>query len=331
MPLKKSLLFTFAHTFRPLVSFVFMLIPPILGWLCPKGQVTRAQEAEENYLVKRELATVKHQSEEASAELEQAKKLIRQLQQQQQQQQPSAVRRAPAFLTGRPWLRTSRRAARCTETGMFLRSTLLSAVMTPLSPFCSWLAEKGFQFKSYAPQFSPHSNPDYAFCHVSHWLWVISLHFTMHDSILGHTILHSSATIYSIIGNATICFSVVGWQRVLSLAELFMCKQIADASVYELCFIFESEKNMMKTDDLVFLKHNNASKRDCFKWWEGSRVEACHHLQCCFFPSALTNSCSVVEGTPAVLWGVGATARERARAGPFKGGRIPMCPQRNAR
>ncbi|XP_019207305.1 ecotropic viral integration site 5 protein isoform X2 [Oreochromis niloticus] len=51
-----------------------------------KGQVTRAQEAEENYLVKRELATVKQQSEEASAQLEQAKKTIRQLQQQQQPQ-----------------------------------------------------------------------------------------------------------------------------------------------------------------------------------------------------------------------------------------------------
>ncbi|TKS74127.1 Ecotropic viral integration site 5 protein -like protein [Collichthys lucidus] len=49
-----------------------------------KGQVTRAQEAEENYLVKRELATIKQQSEEASAQLEQAKKTIRQLQQQQQ-------------------------------------------------------------------------------------------------------------------------------------------------------------------------------------------------------------------------------------------------------
>lgn len=72
-----------------------MLIPPILGWLCPKGQVTRAQEAEENYLVKRELATVKQQSEEAGAELERAKTLIRQLQQ-QQQQQPNAVRRALA-------------------------------------------------------------------------------------------------------------------------------------------------------------------------------------------------------------------------------------------
>ncbi|XP_060775810.1 EVI5-like protein isoform X2 [Neoarius graeffei] len=49
-----------------------------------KGQVTRAQEAEENYLVKRELATVKQQSEEASAQLEQAQSTIRQLQQQQQ-------------------------------------------------------------------------------------------------------------------------------------------------------------------------------------------------------------------------------------------------------
>uniref|UniRef100_A0A8C6L9K4 Ecotropic viral integration site 5b n=1 Tax=Nothobranchius furzeri TaxID=105023 RepID=A0A8C6L9K4_NOTFU len=48
------------------------------------GQVTRAQEAEENYLVRRELTTVKQQSEEASAQLEQAKNTIRQLQQQQQ-------------------------------------------------------------------------------------------------------------------------------------------------------------------------------------------------------------------------------------------------------
>ncbi|KAK3574406.1 hypothetical protein QTP86_006632 [Hemibagrus guttatus] len=49
-----------------------------------KGQVTRAQEAEENYLVKRELATVKQQSEEVSAQLKQAQSTIRQLQQQQQ-------------------------------------------------------------------------------------------------------------------------------------------------------------------------------------------------------------------------------------------------------
>ncbi|XP_047670101.1 EVI5-like protein isoform X2 [Tachysurus fulvidraco] len=49
-----------------------------------KGQVTRAQEAEENYLVKRELATVKQQSEEVSAQLKQAQSTIRQLQQQEQ-------------------------------------------------------------------------------------------------------------------------------------------------------------------------------------------------------------------------------------------------------
>ncbi|XP_051232290.1 EVI5-like protein isoform X4 [Dicentrarchus labrax] len=62
-----------------------------------KGQVTRAQEAEENYLVKRELATVKQQSEEATAELEQAKKTIRQLQQQQQQQQQPHAKGAPRY------------------------------------------------------------------------------------------------------------------------------------------------------------------------------------------------------------------------------------------
>uniref|UniRef100_A0A8C7ZPU9 Ecotropic viral integration site 5b n=1 Tax=Oryzias sinensis TaxID=183150 RepID=A0A8C7ZPU9_9TELE len=56
--------------------------------VCQQGQVTRAQEAEENYLVKREVATLKQQCEEASAQLEQAKKTIRQLQQQSQ-----AVRR----------------------------------------------------------------------------------------------------------------------------------------------------------------------------------------------------------------------------------------------
>ncbi|KAG7276274.1 hypothetical protein CRUP_015597 [Coryphaenoides rupestris] len=49
-----------------------------------KGQVTRAQEAEENYLVKRELATVKQQSEELSVQLEQASNAILHLQQSQQ-------------------------------------------------------------------------------------------------------------------------------------------------------------------------------------------------------------------------------------------------------
>lgn len=49
-----------------------------------KGQVTRAQEAEENYLIKRELATIKQQSDEANTKLEQAENTIRELQQQQQ-------------------------------------------------------------------------------------------------------------------------------------------------------------------------------------------------------------------------------------------------------
>ncbi|MGH0157682.1 UNVERIFIED_CONTAM: hypothetical protein FKN15_057643 [Acipenser sinensis] len=49
-----------------------------------KGQVTRAQEAEENYLIKRELGTIKQQSDEASAKLEHAQRTIRELQQQQQ-------------------------------------------------------------------------------------------------------------------------------------------------------------------------------------------------------------------------------------------------------
>lgn len=46
--------------------------------------MTRAQEAEENYLIKRELATIKQQSDEANTKLEQAESTIRELQQQQQ-------------------------------------------------------------------------------------------------------------------------------------------------------------------------------------------------------------------------------------------------------
>ncbi|XP_034386545.1 EVI5-like protein isoform X2 [Cyclopterus lumpus] len=57
-----------------------------------KGQVTRAQEAEELYLVKRELATLKQQSEEAGAQLEQAKTPSRQLQPHQPQ-----VKGAPRY------------------------------------------------------------------------------------------------------------------------------------------------------------------------------------------------------------------------------------------
>lgn len=78
----------------PHLLLLTVLTAILLGWLCPKGQVTRAQEAEENYLVKRELATVKQQSEDFAAQLEQANDAIRQL------QQPQAVRRAAASPAG---------------------------------------------------------------------------------------------------------------------------------------------------------------------------------------------------------------------------------------
>ncbi|XP_073175171.1 EVI5-like protein isoform X3 [Lepidochelys kempii] len=48
-----------------------------------KGQVTRAQEAEENYIIKRELAAVKQQCSSATENLQKAQSTIRQLQDQQ--------------------------------------------------------------------------------------------------------------------------------------------------------------------------------------------------------------------------------------------------------
>lgn len=47
-----------------------------------QGQVTRAQEAEENYVIKRELAVVRQQCATASESLEKAQDTIRELQQQ---------------------------------------------------------------------------------------------------------------------------------------------------------------------------------------------------------------------------------------------------------
>uniref|UniRef100_A0A8C4VXY4 Ecotropic viral integration site 5 n=1 Tax=Gopherus evgoodei TaxID=1825980 RepID=A0A8C4VXY4_9SAUR len=64
-------------------SFLDLSSTALKRKLCPKGQVTRAQEAEENYLIKRELATIKQQSDEAITKLEQAENTIRELQQQQ--------------------------------------------------------------------------------------------------------------------------------------------------------------------------------------------------------------------------------------------------------
>ncbi|XP_075854491.1 EVI5-like protein isoform X2 [Microcebus murinus] len=48
-----------------------------------KGQVTRAQEAEENYVIKRELAVVRQQCSSAAEDLQKAQSTIRQLQEQQ--------------------------------------------------------------------------------------------------------------------------------------------------------------------------------------------------------------------------------------------------------
>lgn len=47
-----------------------------------QGQVTRAQEAEENYVIKRELAVARQQCNTASESLEKAQDTIRELQQQ---------------------------------------------------------------------------------------------------------------------------------------------------------------------------------------------------------------------------------------------------------
>ncbi|EHB04245.1 EVI5-like protein [Heterocephalus glaber] len=49
-----------------------------------KGQVTRAQEAEENYVIKRELAVVRQQCSSAAEDLQRAQSTIRQLQEQQE-------------------------------------------------------------------------------------------------------------------------------------------------------------------------------------------------------------------------------------------------------
>ncbi|XP_070320896.1 EVI5-like protein isoform X1 [Odocoileus virginianus] len=49
----------------------------------PRGQVTRAQEAEENYVIKRELAVVRQQCSSAAEDLQKAQSTIRQLQEQQ--------------------------------------------------------------------------------------------------------------------------------------------------------------------------------------------------------------------------------------------------------
>uniref|UniRef100_A0A2K5DKC7 Ecotropic viral integration site 5 like n=1 Tax=Aotus nancymaae TaxID=37293 RepID=A0A2K5DKC7_AOTNA len=57
---------------------------PLPRPLCAQGQVTRAQEAEENYVIKRELAVVRQQCSSAAEDLQKAQSTIRQLQEQQE-------------------------------------------------------------------------------------------------------------------------------------------------------------------------------------------------------------------------------------------------------
>lgn len=66
------------------------------------------------------------------------------------------------------------------------------------------------QSMSGAPQFSPHSNPDYGFCHVSHWLWVISTLQCMTPFWdTRYCTVQPPFTAWCIMGNATIRF--MGW------------------------------------------------------------------------------------------------------------------------
>lgn len=55
--------------------------------------MTRAQEAEENYAIKRELAVVRQQCSSAAEDLQRAQSTIRQL---QEQQVPGTTRHHPA-------------------------------------------------------------------------------------------------------------------------------------------------------------------------------------------------------------------------------------------
>ncbi|XP_040586990.1 EVI5-like protein isoform X1 [Mesocricetus auratus] len=63
----------------PLVLWSSLLSPLLL-----EGQVTRAQEAEENYVIKRELAVVRQQCSSTAEDLQKAQSTIRQLQEQQE-------------------------------------------------------------------------------------------------------------------------------------------------------------------------------------------------------------------------------------------------------
>lgn len=66
--------------------------------------------------------------------------------------------------------------------------------------------------KSDASQFSLHSNTDYGFCHVSHWLWVISTLQCMTPFWdTQDCTVQPPFTAWCIFGNASIRFLVMGW------------------------------------------------------------------------------------------------------------------------
>lgn len=71
---------------------------------------------------------------------------------------------------------------------------------------------KALEIKSDASQFSPHLSSDYCFCHVSHWLWVISTSQCMNpfwDTL--HCTVQPPFTAWCILRNASVRFSVVAW------------------------------------------------------------------------------------------------------------------------
>lgn len=63
-----------------------------------QGQVTRAQEAEENYVIKRELAVVRQQCSSASESLEKAQDTIRELQQQKVRSSQAEMQQAKRMI-----------------------------------------------------------------------------------------------------------------------------------------------------------------------------------------------------------------------------------------
>lgn len=187
-----------------------------------------------------------------------------------------------------------------------------------------------------------------------------NLYLAVHESIVGYTTLHSSATIYSLVHpqkciRSFLCRGVVVFtygtqfsddspsiglgllntdglfldediQAQQHFTEFFMSNQIA-VNLYEVWI-------PKKFKCLHFSEYgcHNMKFSGIVLAAVGWTVQRHRRLQLGYFlPSALTSWCPVVEGTPTVLRGVRPAAGERAGAGPVKGGRVSMCPQGDAR